>query len=62
MGDRQKASRKIELIRNYANDPRLAAVSGVLEMLTDEGGRIFSSLRLREISEKILFWIDEVEK
>ena len=43
-------------------DPRLDAVKGVLGMLTDEGGRIFSSARLDEISKSILYWIDEVEK
>lgn len=43
-------------------DPRIQAVKGVLEMLMDEGGRIFSPQNLQEISERILYWIDEVEK
>lgn len=43
------------------DDPRLQAVKGVLEQLTDEGGRIFSPVRLDEISKSILFWIDEVK-
>lgn len=43
------------------DDPRLQAVKGFLEQLTDEGGRIFSSVRLDEISKRILFWIDEVK-
>lgn len=42
-------------------DPRIQAIKGVLEMLTDEGGRIFSDKSLDEISERILYWIDEVK-
>lgn len=45
----------------YTKDPRLEAVKGVLGMLTDEGGRIFSSSSLDSISKRILFWIDEVK-
>lgn len=61
------ALRQFILIRNAAMiskpvDPRIQAVKGVLEMLTDEGGRIFSPQKLQEISERILYWIDEVEK
>lgn len=47
--------------RRYANDPRLPAVKGVLECLTDQGGRIFSPQKLEEISQRILYWIDEVK-
>lgn len=59
------ALRQFILIRNAAMiskpvDPRIQAVEGVLEMLTDEGGRIFSPQKLQEISERILYWIDEV--
>jgi len=42
-------------------DPRLEAIKGVLGMLTDEGGKIFSPTRLDEISKSILYWIDKVE-
>lgn len=43
-----------------AEDPRLQAVKNVLGMLTDEGGKIFSPMRLEEIAKSILYWIDEV--
>lgn len=42
-------------------DPRIQAVKSVLEVLTDEGGRIFSEKSVNEIAERILYWIDEVK-
>lgn len=49
-------------LSRYSSDPRLGAVKGVLETLTDEGGRIFSPQKLDDISKLVLFWIDEVSK
>jgi hypothetical protein len=48
--------------RVEAVDPRLQAVKDVLGMLTDEGGKFFSPIRLDEISRSILYWIDQVKQ
>jgi hypothetical protein len=60
MGREMNALEFSEIENSYTTDPRLEAVKGVLGMLTDEGGRIFSPMNLDTISKRILFWIDQV--
>lgn len=43
-------------------DLRIEAVKNVLGNLSDEGGRIFSTLQLDKMAKLIIFWIDEVGK